>query len=86
MGAAAACHGGVGGSIGPIASKEGRFYNGPGVFTQKSLDRSLHSADAPGERGMGLLVLARLSCACSGASLVLGMPIIANVSFATLDF
>ena len=40
---AAACHGGVGGPIGPIASKEGRFYNRPGVVTQKSLDRSLHS-------------------------------------------
>ena len=33
---AAACHGGVGGSIGPIASKEGRFYNRPGVVTQKA--------------------------------------------------
>ena len=40
---AAACHGGVGGAIGPIASKEGRFYNRPGVVTQNSLDRSLHS-------------------------------------------
>jgi hypothetical protein len=33
---AAACHGGVGGAIGPIASKEGRFYNRPGVVTQKA--------------------------------------------------
>ena len=33
---AAACHGGVGGPIGPIASKEGRFYNRPGVVTQKA--------------------------------------------------
>ena len=33
---AAACHGGVGGGIGPIASKEGRFYNRPGVVTQKA--------------------------------------------------
>jgi len=30
--------------------------------------------------------LAKLSCAFSAASLVLGIPIIANVSFATLDF
>ena len=33
---AAACHGGVGGAIGPIANKEGRFYNRPGVVTQKA--------------------------------------------------
>ena len=36
LGGAAACHGGVGGAIGPIASKEGRFYNRPGVVTQKA--------------------------------------------------
>ena len=33
---AAACHGGVGGPIGPIASKEGRFYNRPASVTQKA--------------------------------------------------
>ena len=51
---AAACHGGVGGPIGPIASKEGRFYNRPGVVPQKSLDRSLHSTNAHRERAESL--------------------------------
>ena len=41
---AAACHGGVGGAIGPIASKEGRFYNRPGVVTQKA-ERDLDKND-----------------------------------------
>ena len=82
---AAACHGGVGGPIGPIASKEGRFYNRPGVVTQKAKEL-FHKKMVLRERGLSLLILARLSCAFSAASLVLGMPIIANVSFATLDF
>ena len=37
------------------------------------------------EREPSLLVLVKLPCACSVASLVLGMQIIANVSFATTD-
>ncbi len=79
-------HQAPGGSIGPIASKEGRFYNRPGVVTQKAERAFPQNNDPARERGLSLLILAKLPCAFSAASLVLGMPIIANVSFATLDF
>ena len=55
-------------------------------LSHKKLKELVHKTMILRERGLGLLIWAKLSCACSAARLVLGMPIIVNVSFATTGF
>ena len=78
----------MGASGGPLVLlqvKKGAFITAR-ELSHKKLRGLLHKAMVLREGGLSLLLLAKLSCACSAASLVLGMPIIANVSFATTDF
>ena len=78
----------MGASGGPLVLlqvKKGAFITAR-ELSHKKLKELVNKTMVLRERGLSLLLLARLSCACSAASLVLGMPIIANVSFATLDF
>ena len=78
----------MGASGGPLVLlqvKKGAFITAR-ELSHKKLKELLHKTMVLRERGLSLLVLAKLSCAFSAASLVLGIPIIANVSFATPDF
>ena len=78
----------MGASGGPLVLlqvKKGAFITARRA-SHKKLKRISNKKMILRERGLSLLILAKLSCACSAASLVLGIPIIANVSFATLDF
>jgi hypothetical protein len=78
----------MGASGGPLVLlqvKKGAFITAR-ELSHKKLKELFHKKIILRERGLSLLILAKLSCAFSAASLVLGMPIIANVSFATLDF
>ena len=77
--------GASGGALVLLQVKKGAFITAR-ELSHKKLKELFHKKMVLRERGLSLLILAKLSCACSAASLVLGIPIIANVSFATLDF
>jgi hypothetical protein len=78
----------MGASGGPLVLlqvKKGAFITARELYHRK-VCTDLSTQQMLVERESALLVLAKLPCACSGASLVLGKPIIVNVSFATPGF